>query len=483
MSKVTISYSSLKSASSEANQVAKKMTRYANNLNSAVYKKLSNYNGSYTSNISTAKSKSNSKISELKAKSKAYSKYADDLTALKDECLSTDKSVRSKVSQLTASFKEANGIKNSKVKNAINYCLTSFGNSTVAGRWVGNTSDKVTSVKDHITQSLKDWWNYDGGKQLVKGVVGGILKVAIAVCTIIAAVTSGAALIVIIAGAVAGGIAAFNGLMNIVNEVRGYNETHNNGEPALGRRRSNENTIQDTIRRESDSSIIHGVASGIDIINFACTVITFGNGVIKLGKNGCKWVTENNVFSKGFFTNLGSKIKSNFSDIKTAITFKDYSFFKGNATKFLSNLKNNLSLSYNNAGGATKTAIINSKANSLKNILTIPNNLLDGDSKKKVFTEKILFKGITVFSVESEKDIIFTPWFTDGQTSVLTTKEVTIDDFYNISKTFNKKKIGNSLFGHKSTINIDILSKLSNSCDISISVPEINMPKISLNVA
>ena len=169
MSKVTISYSSLKSASSEANQVAKKMTRYANNLNSAVYKKLSNYNGSYTSNISTAKSKSNSKISELKAKSKSYSKYADDLTALKDECLSTDKSVRSKVSQLTASFKEANGIKNSKVKNAINYCLTSFGNSTVAGRWVGNTSDKVTSVKDHITQSLKDWWNYDGGKQLVKG--------------------------------------------------------------------------------------------------------------------------------------------------------------------------------------------------------------------------------------------------------------------------------------------------------------------------
>ena len=49
-----ISYHSLGDAASEAKSVATKLTKYADNLNSAVYKKLSNYSGTHTVNIQTA---------------------------------------------------------------------------------------------------------------------------------------------------------------------------------------------------------------------------------------------------------------------------------------------------------------------------------------------------------------------------------------------------------------------------------------------
>ena len=120
-------------------------------------------------------------------------------------------------------------------------------------------------------------------------VVEGILEVAIGVITIITAIGSGAALIVILAAVVAAGIAVANGVMNIVNEGRAYNETSKNANPALGRRRSNQNTIQDTLRRESDSSLLHIAAKGIDVVNLACTVVSVVNSagkLIKMATNG-----------------------------------------------------------------------------------------------------------------------------------------------------------------------------------------------------
>lgn len=50
MSTASISYSSLKDASSEAKAVAKKLDKYADSLYSNVYKKLNKYDGSWNSN-------------------------------------------------------------------------------------------------------------------------------------------------------------------------------------------------------------------------------------------------------------------------------------------------------------------------------------------------------------------------------------------------------------------------------------------------
>ena len=224
MSQACISYSSLKDASSEASQVAKKLNKYANNLDSQIYKKLNSYGGSYTTNISQAKSNVNTKIADLRKRSKAYSTYSQDLSDLKDQCVSTDKAVKSNVSKLTASFKSANGIRDSKVQNSINYFLTGIGNKTSAGRWLGNKKDEAGSALSNIKDSIKTWYNYDGGKELIKGALVGLLEVAIGVLAVVSAILSGGVLVVI-AGVVGGIIAIANGIANIWNEHKAYNAT------------------------------------------------------------------------------------------------------------------------------------------------------------------------------------------------------------------------------------------------------------------
>ena len=253
MSIASISYGSLKDASNEAKDVAKKLGKYADSLYDNVYKKLSKYDGDWTSNLSTASSKTNSKISELRSEQSKYEAYATDLIDLRDECKEVDKAVKSNVSSLTASFKEAHGIRNSKIENAINYFFTGLGNKTAFGRWLGGAKDDFDTGMNYFKDSIKAWYNYDGGKELVKGVLVGLLEVALGVLAIVGTILSGGALLVVIAGVVGGIIAVANGIANIANEGAAYMTTRG-GDPATGRRRSKINTLQDYLR----SSFIFG---------------------------------------------------------------------------------------------------------------------------------------------------------------------------------------------------------------------------------
>ena len=83
--------------------------------------------------------------------------------------------MKTKVSNLTASFKSAHGIKDRKVINAISYFLTGVGNKTAAGRWLGDKRDLFRSGKKAMKSYIKEWYNYGGGKQLIKGVAASAL--------------------------------------------------------------------------------------------------------------------------------------------------------------------------------------------------------------------------------------------------------------------------------------------------------------------
>lgn len=83
MSIASISYCSLKDASNEAENVVKKLERYADSLHDNVYQKLNKYDGNWTSNLATARSKTNQKINELRAEQSKYQGYAKDLTISK----------------------------------------------------------------------------------------------------------------------------------------------------------------------------------------------------------------------------------------------------------------------------------------------------------------------------------------------------------------------------------------------------------------
>ena len=161
-----ISYISLGEASSEARQVSRKLTGYADSLQRSIVNRLDSYGGSDSGGVTQAKQRTEEKIEQLRDKAQAYTKYADDLSDLQKKCLSTDTAVRSSVSGLTASFKKANGINNNGIVNTINYMLTGLGNSTPAGRWLGNTIDTANSAKDYLKQRIKDWWGYEAENSL-----------------------------------------------------------------------------------------------------------------------------------------------------------------------------------------------------------------------------------------------------------------------------------------------------------------------------
>ena len=504
MSTATISYSSLKDASDEAKAVAKKFDKYADSLYSNVYKKLNKYDGSWNSNVSTASSKTNTKITELRSEQSRYEAYATDLIDLRDECKEVDKAVRSKVSSLTASFKESHGIRDSQVENAISYLFTGLGNETAFGRWLGGKADDFDSGVDYLKSSIKEWYNYEGGKELIKGVLVGLLEIAIAVLAIASAILTGGATlwaaIVLVAGVIGGAIAFVNGCANIANEFAAYSSTQN-GDPATGRRRSNVNTCQDYLRSSfifGDSGenyhyneVYNGLATGIDIVNLACTVVTVVSSAGKLLKNGYKWatgdaakikdITMKQVFSKDTFRSFSSKLKIQFTDaltdIKAAFKYRDFSIVKDFGTRILADFGENLKAEFWDFG-EPKDAV-----SSIKNIISVPKELIDEglniSNIIKVGFNSIVVPSITVFQVNGDGEIQVGE---GGQLEFNLIDNVVLSDITGVFEKGGKIITRMTALEVDSIISSDVMEKFSTPCDINISIPEVNMPKIDVPI-
>ena len=478
MSSVSVSYGSLKDASGEAKAVARKLNDYANSIEKTVYNKLNRYSGSWTNSIYTARNNANTKMSSLRTQADRFTTYANNLIDLRDECKRVDKAVRSKVSSLTAAFKEAHGIRNSKIENAISYFFTSIGNSTGFGRWLGDKADMFRAGTNYLKESIKEWYNYDGGKDLIKGVLVGLLEVAIGILGIVGAILSGG-VILLIAGVVAGVIAVANGIVNIVNEGRAYNATQND-DPATGKRLSAENTIQDFLRDgditdeknegwfNNHVNLSRNIATGIDIVNICCTVITVVGSVGKLLKNGYKWATGvgsntknisfKTILSEGKFKEIFSGIKSNlgasFKEIGAALKTHDFSFICNAAKDFGSDFLNNLK------GEFFDFSSLKDGFSSSKHILGVVKNLVKGDWTSKDVIKDIILPGITVFSVDKIS-------YPESGQSFVELDNITSNDFFDIYDKIDTKVI-------------KVIDKLSIPSTIDISIPEIYVPKINI---
>lgn len=466
MSKVSISYSSLRNAKGESKALSKKLDKYADHLNDQVYRKLTSYSGTVTDNISQAKSNLSSKISNLRSASQKYENYARDLGDLKDECKNVDKSVKSKVSNLTASFKKNNGIRNSHIENGFAYIGTSLGNSTAGGRWVRDKKDEFDTDMEYIRDSIKEWYNYEGGKELIKGVLVGVLEVVGAVLAVIIAITTGGALIAVIAGVIAGCIALFNGIINIGNEIAAY-ETTQFGDPATARRYSREDSIQDVWRTEAEyaSSEWQSRANAIDFVNTVCTAITVISSLGKLAQNSCKWATGENSLKGMNFKQILSGFKGKFSEIAQAFktggwsTLKDYGKFM--TSDFIKNLN----------GKYFKQGI-----KSVKSVVDISKDFIKkGITFRTVFD--FLAPGFTVFKYEGTEvsGIIIGD---GGQMQMDFSKNSTLDEISGIVEKFTDGKL--SLSNDDSSISSSVLEKLSTSCNVKINIPDIYVPQISL---
>lgn len=200
----SISYSDLHDASQQAHKVAKRFDDYADELQSKVLNKIGNYNGPWTSNMSDAYNSISTKINELRDDYTRFEAYSTDLDTLRDDCKSVDTAVKSRIATLTAAFKKANKIRNSKIENCLAYTFTALGNLSADGRFNGNMDD-YEDLHEEYKDILHDiWLDYEGGRANRKSLIADILKVAGAVLAVAAAVaavviTGGAAAIIALA--------------------------------------------------------------------------------------------------------------------------------------------------------------------------------------------------------------------------------------------------------------------------------------------
>ena len=466
MSTASISYSSLNDASSEAKAVAKKLDKYADSLYDNVYKKLNKYDGSWTSNLTNARTKTNAKISELRSEQSKYESYATDLIDLRDECKEVDKAVKSRVSTLTASFKESHGIKNSKVENAISYFFTGLGNETAFGRWLGDKGDQFEAGTDYLKSSIKEWYNYEGGKEFVKGALVAILEIAIAVIGII----TGTGILAIIAACIA--LAA--GVVNLINEFIAYGQTNNLNDPARGRRTSEINSVQDWLRT-SDSKTLHTIAGGIDLVNLICGISAVISGVGSLLKNGYKWATGSvddlakiewkNVFSRNTFKQFGTKFVNQFKNLKLGLKFGGWDFAKKLLLDFGSDFLNNLKTYFTGKGLKSFKASLGLTKDIIKNGITV-----------KVVFENIIAPSISMGQITNIK-------FDDSGQAKIDFDSIKVKDFYKIFDDMRSKVIESDFWSSgDGDISKSVMNKLSEISDINISIPEIHVPEINMPI-
>ena len=316
-------------------------------------------------------------------------------------------------------------------------------------------------------------------------IIGGVCSVIAGVAAIIAGGTV-LAIVAAVASVIVGAIAAVNGIANIVNEGRAYNETHNNGDPALGQRRSGEDSIQDTLRRETDSKGWHTFANVMDGVNLACSVISIVSGGVDLIKNAYKWTTgsmaslENlrvrDILTKDNFSAFKNKIKLNLHsgklNIQEAFKFHNFSNIKRDATEFGLDFLNNLKKGYINFDTFTESA------SSINNWSKLSKTLISGKINFKTIVWDGLINTVVIKNVSMMHVATYTP-SESISSGALAYKDgkVSISDITG--------KVTDSIKGVKSEINLfdsisndgiidrTVLKKLSDSCSVNIAVPRI----------
>lgn len=208
-------------------------------------------------------------------------------------------------------------------------------------------------------------------------------------------------------------------------------------------------------------------------------------------KNGYKWATGNaakvkditlkQVFSKDTFT----AFKGKFTDIKAAFQARGWASVKDLGGQMLKDIRRNLKGEFFDFFEINGDFNWKGAVSSIKNMLSIPKDILsDGFTVSnigKIGLTSIVLPGLTAFTVNSTDGTIITG--EGGQMQFDFTDKVTINDITGI---FEKGgKIGSSVIdftSSDSTINVDLMYKLSSSCNINISIPEIYIPEIDMPV-
>ena len=480
MSTLTVSYRDLGRASSDANTVAKRIGDYSNSLQREVVKKLNNYSGTWTGNMNSAKSQTEQKINDLNEEKRKYEKLSTDLSDLCEECKSTDVAVKGLVSSLTADFKQAHGIRNNPVENAIMNFLTSLQNCTFVDRWVESKLEDFMDNASDLYDRIKYWYNYEGGKEdlsaaltFIAEIAVALLSFALAIATFMAAALTLGSLLVFLASATLATIGILDAIANLKNECRA--SSLRGKDPATAKRLSDLNTAADTFT----SSFMYGdgeyyeynefynnISSGLKIAKLVADIIKFVDGGLKLLTNLGKWLSGSEgfkltkLFSKSGIKAFLTDVRKNIGDFKRSFHI-DFSSLRSLGEDIWKNSLNNLKnefLDFEN---------LEDSFSSMKKIASFGKDIIgmidEGKFDFKKIYEDVIGPGLGIADIPNKEN---------------KHKMITIGYFTSlISKVSKMLEVPGELSG--TTIDVKCLDKLNDRSTVSIEIKPVRVPQFS----
>lgn len=305
MGQLIIYYDALEDAASQAKKAAKDFDDYADRLRKKVSRKLSDYDGTRTGNISTAESSIDDKISEAEKRADAFYAYASAIgeNGFIAKAKSADQTVKSNVADKIGEFRDTYGIKENPIEKWICNLVCKL-NDTALGRLLKDIASTIANAIDIALDSVSDWYNYWGGEYLIKDIGKAVLAAVVAVAAVILVVVTGGGALALISAAIAATVACLNLGATIFNSANAYGAMQD-GDPSWAKRYSNRDGFTDTLRAESDSKLIHGIALAIDGAEFVGQLLGLADAV----KNLPATIKNFSNFAKGVKSTPFSRAK------------------------------------------------------------------------------------------------------------------------------------------------------------------------------
>lgn len=296
---------------------------YRDALNDKIISKMNKYSGSGSSNISQAKKLVNEKRTQLSDKADSFGQLEKDIGTLRTNIVNAETNLTNKIETVVGNFCNKYGLKSERSLFAQFF------------DWAfGDIDDALAKFFKNISVNFKNWYRYNGGREVIN-LVGAIIGVVAAVVGIVIAALA-SCVIVAVAGVIAGIIALATSVVQLVYAARSV-AAASSDDPVWARRYetySEKETLQSTLRRMG----AYEIATIVDVVNIICTVITIVGDAVDFIKDVKKLGGIKN-FVKQTFANF----KTNLGNIKNACTkwgdemamaWKTFTTSNGTAEKF-----------------------------------------------------------------------------------------------------------------------------------------------------
>lgn len=272
---LSLKYGDLTNTIREANRLADELVQYCNELSDKVQKKMYSVEGGMSSALNSADYYVNQKIRQLRVREGNARNIAFRTQNLLETATRVDTDVEKTIQANQDIFFEKNPVLRASV---FSQAVASLKSSTSA-----------ISV---LLKDIRYWYKCEGGKEkigIALSVANAILATVVLVCACVFTGGGIIATIVAIASFISSMIAYFNAAANIATSIVAYNQAVG-GHPGKAKIYAGMDKISDVLRQTNfhNKKWNRGSnkwATGIELTDAICSVVTAVNGIVKTGKD------------------------------------------------------------------------------------------------------------------------------------------------------------------------------------------------------